>query len=186
MDDTCKSYCTIQEHLSSLRSDKVLFNPFDILRKFQSRIGKPIRPIIELQKEGMVINILTKTIQTENMINDPLKSEAWLLPPETPASAIYIDGIFKGMGFFAGEEGVILKIQKDVSLQEEVVIEDASGKHVKVIRNSILASYKGLFGKLLDASLIERGSALKPSMMQTLIYCGLVGLTAFMMGMSWQ
>ncbi|MBE3136063.1 MAG: hypothetical protein IMZ43_01500 [Thermoplasmata archaeon] len=164
-----------------------MFNPFNILRKFQSRIGKPIRPIIELQKEGMIINILTKTIQTENMISDNLKSEAWLLPPETPASAIYIDGIFRGMGFFAGEEGIVLKIQKDVSLQEEVDITDATtGITIKRVQNTIRASYKGLFGKLLDASLIERGSALKPSMMQTLIYCVLVGLVAFMMGMMYQ
>lgn len=163
-----------------------MFNPLNTLRKFQSRIGKPIRPIIELQKEGMIVNILTKTIQTENMISDALKSEAWLLPPETPASAIYVDGIFKGMGFFAGEEGVVLKIQKDVLLQEEVDTQDASGNTVKKIQDTIRASYKGLFGKLLDASLIERGSALKPSMMQTLIYCLLVGLVAFMMGMSWR
>lgn len=163
-----------------------IYNPLNTLRKLQSRIGKPIRPIIELQKEGMIINILTKTVQTENMISDPLKSEAWLLPPETPASAIYVDGIFKGMGFFAGEEGVVLKIKKDISLQEEVDSKDAFGNPIKLVQDTIRASYKGLFGKLLDASLIERGSALKPSMMQTLIYCLLVGLVAFMMGMSYQ
>lgn len=163
-----------------------MWNPFNTIRKFQSRIGKPIRPIIELQKEGAIVNILTKTIQTENMISDTLKSEAWLLPPETPASAIYVDGIFKGMGFFAGEEGVVLKIQKDVTLQIESEREDEHGNVTKIIQDTIRASYKGLFGKLLDASLIERGSALKPSMMQTLIYCLLVGLVAFLMGMSWK
>lgn len=163
-----------------------MWNPFNTIRKFQSRIGKPIRPIIELQKEGAIVNILTKTIQTENMISDTLKSEAWLLPPETPASAIYVDGIFKGMGFFAGEEGVVLKIQKDVTLQIESETKDEHGNVTKIIQDTIRASYKGLFGKLLDASLIERGSALKPSMMQTLIYCLLVGLVAFLMGMSWQ
>lgn len=163
-----------------------MWNPFNTIRKFQSQIGKPIRPIIELQKEGAIVNILTKTIQTENMISDTLKSEAWLLPPETPASAIYVDGIFKGMGFFAGEEGVVLKIQKDVTLQIESETKDEHGNVTKIIQDTIRASYKGLFGKLLDASLIERGSALKPSMMQTLIYCLLVGLVAFLMGMSWQ
>lgn len=186
MDNPCEYHCNVPGDIQILRRGWLIYNPLNTLRKLQSRIGKPIRPIIELQKEGMVVNILTKTIQTENMISDALKSEAWLLPPETPASAIYIDGIFKGMGFFAGEEGIVLKIQKDVSLEEEVDVQSDSGTTIKVIRNSIRASYKGLFGKLLDASLIERGSALKPSMMQTLIYCLLVGLVAFMMGMSWR
>jgi hypothetical protein len=196
-----------------------LYNPLDTLRKFQARIGKPIRPIIELQKNGSVVNILTKTIQCENMINDPMRTEAWELHPDTKASAIYVDGVFKGMGFFAGEEGHILnysldeiredqreeiltedllgieigttvQVKKEVELYTEVLdkngvpVLDAAGNRSMV--RVLNAAYKGLNGKLLDASIIERGSALKPSMTQTLVYCGLVGFTMFMMGMSWQ
>ena len=56
-------------------------------------------------------------------------------------------------------------------------------KDGKLILIEITAAYKGIIGKLLDAALIERGSALKPSMMQTLIYCALVGLMMFLAGM---
>lgn len=149
-----------------------MFNPFETIRKFQSRIGKPIRPIIELQKNGSIVNIVTTAVQTENLISDTYHAEGWEIDSDTAASAIYVDGIFKGMGFFAGEEGKVLKIVKDVNLI------DSEGK-------VITASYKGIIGKLLDASLYERGSALKPSMMQTLIYCALVGIMCFMAGMSY-
>ena len=149
-----------------------MYNPLDTVRRFLLRIGKPIRPIIELQKGGSIVNIITTTVQTENLISDTYHAEGWEVQPDSKASAIYVDGLFKGMGFFAGEEGVILSIRKDVELL------DKDG-------NVITASYKGIIGKLLDASLYERGSALKPSMMQTLIYCALVGLVAFMAGMSY-
>ena len=134
-----------------------------------SRVGKPIRPLIELQKNGSIVNVITTAVQDGNLITDKYKSEAWELHPESTASAIYIDGLFRGMGFFAGEEGQILNIKKDV-----VLLDDKG--------NNVTASYKGIFGKLLDAALYERGSALKPSMMQTLVYCGLVGLMGFMAG----
>lgn len=137
-----------------------------------SRIGKPIRPLIELQKNGSIVNVITTAVQDGNLISDAYKAEAWEVHPESIASAIYIDGIFKGMGFFAGEEGQILTIKKDV-----VLLDDKG--------HNITASYKGIFGKLLDAALYERGSALKPSMMQTIIYCILTGLMMFMAGMSY-
>ena len=149
-----------------------MYNPLDTIRRFASRIGKPIRPIIELQKDASIVNIITSSVQTENMINDVYHTEAWEVTPDSRASAIYIDGVFKGMGFFVGEEGVVLSIKKDVVIEDE-------DKH------NITAAYKGLLGRLLDASLLERGSALKPSMMQTLIYCALVGLFMFMAGMSY-
>jgi hypothetical protein len=149
-----------------------MYNPLDTFRRFQSRIGKPIRPIIELQKDASIVNILTTPVQTENLINDTYRAEGWEIPAGSRARAIYIDGLFKGMGFFAGEEGIILDMGKVVELQ------DKEG-------HTITASYKGIIGKLLDASLYERGSALKPSMMQTLIYCALFGLVAFMLGMSY-
>ena len=59
------------------------------------------------------------------------------------------------------------------------------GSDGKPLLQKITFAAKGILGKLLDASLYERGSALKPSMMQTLIYCLLVGLVAFMLGMSY-
>jgi len=194
-----------------------MYNPLETIRKFQSRLGKPIRPIIELQKNGSVVNIVTNTIQCENMISDTYRVEAWELHPETKASAIYIDGVFKGMGFFAGEEGHILstkiediredeqegidqedllgmevgttmKVQKDVELYN--IVKDKEGNPVLNDKGEwtavriLTAAYKGINGKLLDASILERGSALKPSFMQTAIYCVLVGLTCFMMGMT--
>ena len=149
-----------------------MFNPLEKIRKFQSQIGKPIRPLIELQKGTSIVNILTKTVQTENMINDSIRSDAWEIPKDAIASAIYIDGIFKGMGFFASEEGIILQATKTIDLK------DTDG-------NTISFNAKGIWGKLLDASLIERGSALKPSMAQVIVYCILVGGMAFMAGMSY-
>jgi hypothetical protein len=181
-----------------------MYNPLDTIRCFQSKLGKPIRPIIELQKGVSIVNINTRTVQDGNLISDPLRAEAWEVPPEAKASAIYIDGLFKGMGFFTGEEGCILQVNKDVKLYGPVM--DEKGKPIqKEVRRKvtdpdgtereeithepllqqITFAAKGILGKLLDAGLYERGSALKPSMMQTLIYCALVGLTFFMMGMSY-
>ena len=150
-----------------------------------SRVGKPIRPLIELQKNGSIVNILTTTVQDGNVITDKYKSEAWEVQPKSIASAIYIDGIFQGMGFFAGEEGVIIPIKKEVELytyKSDINKEPMVDKDGNLILIEITAAYKGIIGKLLDAALIERGSALKPSMMQTLVYCGLVGLMGFMAG----
>lgn len=149
-----------------------MYNPLDTIRRFKSRIGKPIRPIIELQKDGSIVNVITTAIQEGNIINDTYKAEAWEIPVDSRSVAVYIDGVFKGMGFFAGEEGVVLKLSKDVN------IVDKDGK-------SITAAYKGILGKLLDAGLYERGSALKPSMMQTLIYCAMTAALCFMAGMSY-
>ena len=151
-----------------------------------SRVGKPIRPLIELQKNGSIVNILTTAVQDGNLITDKYKSEAWEVYPGSTASAIYIDGIFKGMGFFAGEEGVIIPVKKEVELytyKTDSNKEPMIDKDGKLILIEITAAYKGIIGKLLDAALIERGSALKPSMMQTIIYCLLTGIAMFMAGM---
>ena len=151
-----------------------------------SRVGKPIRPLIELQKNGSIINILTTTVQDGNVITDKYKSEAWEVQPKSVASAIYIDGIFKGMGFFAGEEGAILNVEKDINLKGIVIGDDGKQKfdvNGDPVLQPITFAAKGILGKLLDAALIERGSALKPSMMQTLIYCLLTGIAMFMAGM---
>ena len=151
-----------------------------------SRVGKPIRPLIELQKNGSIVNILTTTVQDGNVITDKYKSEAWEVQPKSIASAIYIDGIFKGMGFFAGEEGVIIPVKKEVELytyKSDINKEPIVDKDGNLILIEITAAYKGIIGKLLDAALIERGSALKPSMMQTIIYCFLTGIAMFMAGM---
>lgn len=160
-----------------------MFNPIDTLRRFRSRIGKPIRPIIEIQKDGSIVNVITTTVQTQNLINDTHRVEAWEVRPKDKASAIYIDGVFKGMGFFVGEEGVILQVKKDVDIRSPVL--DKDGKPVPGEFKQITFAAKGILGQLLDASLYERGSALKPSMMTTLIYCFLVGGFCFMAGMSY-
>lgn len=165
-----------------------MYNPLDTIRRFQSRIGKPIRPIIELQKGGSIVNVITTTVQTENLISDTYHVEGWEVQPNSIASAIYVDGLFKGMGFFAGEEGVVLPIKKDVELYAHSTdankqpLFDKEGKPVYV---SITASYKGIIGKLLDSSLYERGSALKPSMMQVFIYAIIALIMGFMLGMSY-
>ena len=165
-----------------------MFNPIDTIKKYRSRLGKPIRPIVEVQKSGSIINIVTTTVETENMVQDTYQNAAWEVHPSATTSAIYVDGVYKGNGYFAGEEGHILDIRKDVELFNEVfddkgnvVIENGKPKVVQVLS----LAYKGLNSKLLDASLIERGSALKMSWTQTLIYCLLVGLMAFMAGMSY-
>jgi len=149
-----------------------MFNLIDLYRKFKSRLGKPIRPIIELQKGCAVVNILTTPVQDGNIITDTYHSEGWEVQPTQLAHAIYIDGVFKGMGFFADEVGAILNVSKEVEAT------DPLGK-------KLTAAFKGIIGQLLDAQLIERGSALKPSLTQTLIYCILVGGFCFMAGMSY-
>jgi hypothetical protein len=165
-----------------------MYNPLDTVRRFLTRIGKPIRPIIELQKGGSIVNVITTTVQTENLISDTFHAEGWEIQPDSKASAIYIDGLFKGMGFFAGEEGVVIPVKKEVELYTYATdankqpLYKSDGTPILV---SITASYKGIIGKLLDASLYERGSALKPSMMQTLIYAGMALLLGFMAGMSY-
>lgn len=147
-----------------------MYNPFDTIRRWQSRIGKPIRPIIELQKNGSIVNILTTTVQTEQMISDTYHTTAWEVMPSHRSHAVYVDGVYKGQGFFAGEEGCILTVEKEV-------IDDKGYR--------ILFSYSGIFGKLLDASLIERGSALKASTMQILIWSFVALAFGFMAGMSY-
>jgi hypothetical protein len=149
-----------------------MFNPLDTIRRFQSRMGKPIRPIIELQKGTTIVNILTTPVQDGNIISDTYRAEGWEVLPTQRGHAIYIDGIFKGIGFFVDEVGVVLNVSKEIDAT------DAKG-------NRLIASFKGIIGKLLDAELLARGSALKPSLMQTLIYCALVGGFAFMAGMSY-
>jgi hypothetical protein len=165
-----------------------MYNPLDTVRRFLTRIGKPIRPIIELQKGGSIVNIITTTVQTENLISDTYHAEGWEVQPDSKSSAIYVDGIFKGMGFFAGEEGVVIPVTKEVELytylsdKDRVPVLDKNGAMILI---RMYGSYKGIIGKLLDASLYERGSALKPSMMQTLIYAGMALALGFMAGMSY-
>ena len=153
-----------------------------------SRVGKPIRPLIELQKNGSIVNILTTTVQDGNLISDTYKTEGWEVHPSSTASAIYIDGIFKGMGFFAGEEGVTIPIKKEVELYTYKTDENKQpvmDKDGNLIAIQITAAYKGIIGRLLDAALIERGSALKPSMMQMIVYILLAGIACFFAGMTY-
>jgi hypothetical protein len=120
------------------------------------------------------------------------------------------------MGFFAGEEGVVLdpvyddlredmkkeiesddllgqeigqtiEVEKDVQVYGPVMVDGKPKVNEKgeMVLKKITFAAKGILGRLLDASLYERGSALKPSMMQTLIYVLLASLVAFMMGMSY-
>ena len=160
-----------------------MFNPIDLYRKFKSRLGKPIRPIIELQKGCAVVNILTTPVQDGNIITDTYHSEGWEVQPTQLAHAIYIDGVFKGMGFFADEVGAILNVSKNVEAYQEVDVFTGGVKTKELKR--LYCAFKGIIGQLLDAQLIERGSALKPSLTQTLIYCILVAGFFFMAGMSY-
>lgn len=163
-----------------------MYNPLDTIRKFQSRLGKPIRPVIEFQK-GKIISITTNTTQDGNMISDTFRADAWELHPGDEAHAIYIDGLFKGMGYVAGEEGAILQVRKVVDSEEVVrnadgtIVHNEDGTEKK--KKVLTISYKGIFGRWLDAALIERGSALKPNMTQTLVYCGFTAISFFLMGM---
>lgn len=167
-----------------------MFNPIEEYQKFRNRIGKPIRPIVELQKNGSIVNIVTNTIQDGNIIQNTYQSEVYELHPDDKASAIYIDGIFKGMGFFAGDEGQILRIQKDVDLFEEVHDKDGNIEYddegKPKLRQVVIASYKGIFGKLVDANLIERGSALKMSLGGVIVYCLLVFVIGWFLGSTWR
>jgi hypothetical protein len=159
-------------------------NPLDTIRKWQAKLGKPIRPIIEFQKNASICSIITTTIQTENMIQDQYRNVAWELHPGDPSVAVYIDGVFKGIGHYAGEEGQILEVKKDVSLFREDLDEDGNRLSQKWIP-VLIASYSGLHSKLLDASLLERASALKPSLTEKLIFCGVGILIGILAGMSY-
>ena len=159
-------------------------NPLDTIRKWQSKLGKPIRPIIEFQKNASVCSIITTTIQTENMIQDQYRNVAWELHPSDQSVAVYIDGVFRGIGHYAGEEGQILSMKKEVSLFREDLDEEGNRLSQKWIP-VLCANYSGLHSKLLDASLLERASALKPSLMEKLIFCGIGVLIGIMLGMSY-
>jgi hypothetical protein len=159
-------------------------NPLDTIRKWQAKLGKPIRPIVEFQKGTSVCSIVTNSIQTENMIQDQYQNKAWEVHPNDQSVALYIDGVFRGIGHYAGEEGQILNLKKEVSLFREDLDEDGtrlSSNWIPVL----CASYSGLHSKLLDASLLERASALKPSLMEKLIFCGVGVLIGIMVGMSY-
>ena len=109
-------------------------------------------------------------MQDGNIISDTYRAEGWEVLPTQKAHAIYIDGIFKGMGFFADEVGCILNVSKEVDVQ------DMKG-------NKLTAAFKGIIGKLLDAQLIERGSALKASFSDKIIWfvIGCLVTAVFMM-----
>jgi len=162
-----------------------LNNPLDTIRKFQSRLGKPIRPIIEIQKEGSITSILTNTIQTENMIQDQYRNEAWQLDSNCKCTALYIDGVFKGIGYYAHEKGTTIDIKVNVEAYSEEIEELLEGEKRIIYKGTLHANYKGLLSKLLDASLLERASALKPSLMEKLIFCGIGILIGVLMGMSY-
>lgn len=161
-----------------------MINPLDTLRKFQSRLGKPIRPIVEFQKQGSILHVITTSIETENMIQDQYRNEAWQLHPESKSTAVYVDGVFKGIGFYACEEGHTVNIDMNIEIFRED--RDTNGKlNSDRLIPVIKAAYKGLNSKLLDASLLERASALKASLMEKLIFCGIGVLIGILMGMSY-
>ena len=146
-----------------------MINPFESIQKFRSRLGKPIRPIVEIQSDASVVNIVTNSIQDGNVIRDFAHDETWVKPTDAKTTAIYIDGVFKGMGYYASEEGVICNVKKEVTLQRE----DSEGNISSVFN----FTYKGIFSKMIDAKLLEMGSALKSTMTDKLIF-GIIGLLA--------
>lgn len=144
-----------------------MINPFESIQKFRSRLGKPIRPVVEIQSDASVVNIITNSIQDGNVIRDFAHDETWVKPTDAKTTAVYIDGVFKGMGYYASEEGVICNVNKEITLQRE----DTEGN----ISNVFNFSYKGIFSKMIDAKLLEMGSALKSTMTDKLIF-GFIGL----------
>ena len=162
-----------------------MFNPFEYMQKMRSRLTKPIRPVIELQKDCSLVNIVTNSIQDGCVVRDLTHDETWLLDPQAHVVAIYLDGVFKGMGHFASEEGVIVDLKKEIELQREITVTSQDGTTETRTVPGYRLIYKGLFSKLLDAKIIEIGSALKLSWGQTMIYLVLIGALAFMMGMSY-
>ena len=164
-----------------------MINPLNTIRKIRSRIGKPIRTIIEVQNDCSVVEITTDSIRDGNLIRDISHDKTWALPVGSKTVAIYIDGIFKGMGHFATEEGVVVNVENEVKLQKEVKTTDNAGK--PIIENKPLGfrlTFTGIFSKLIDAAIIEKGSALKQTWTTSMILIFLFGcMTAFMMGMSY-
>ena len=87
-------------------------NPIESIQKFRSRMGKPIRPVIELQKDCSLVNIITTSVQDGNVVRDFAHDETWTVDPSQKSIAVYIEGVFKGLGHFASEEGVVVDIEK--------------------------------------------------------------------------
>lgn len=162
-----------------------MINPLDTIQKFRSRLGKPIRPVVEIQSDASVVNIVTNSIQDGNVIRDFAHDETWLKPTEAKTTAIYIDGVFKGMGYYASEEGIICNLQKDVTLEREVDVVEENGEIKKEIISTYNLVYKGVFSKLIDAKLLEMGSALKSSMTDKLIFAAIGLLFGFILGGAW-
>jgi hypothetical protein len=161
-----------------------MFNPLNILRKFQSRIGKPIRPIIEFRDGGAVINIVTNTIEDGNVIKNSYQEQVWGKNPSIQASAVYVDGLYKGMGYCAGEEGVLLKIEKLVKLFKQDI--DETGKKISDNLVPVLPiTYTGLFSKAIDGAIIEKGSALKSSIGDKILWFIIGCLVSAVVVMSW-
>lgn len=161
-----------------------MFNPLNTIRKFQSRIGKPIRPIVEVRNGGAVISIVTNSIEDGNVIRNTYQDQTWGKNPDITASAIYIDGLFKGMGYCSGEEGVLLKIEKHVELFKQDI--DASGKLLSDKLIPVLPiTYTGLFSKAIDGALIEKGSALKSSIGDKILWFIIGCLITAVVMMSW-
>ena len=147
-------------------------NPLDRVKRFTAKLGKPIRPIAEIQKRGTILNVITTTIENGNVIQDTAGMQIWEKPADARSIAIYVDGVFKGIGFFAEETGILPNV--------EVIIDAEDPK-----KNKILASYKGIGGQLLDAAIIERGSALKASFADKLVFAGIGLLLGILAGMSY-
>lgn len=161
-----------------------MFNPIETVQKIKSRLGKPVRPVIELQKNASILNIITNSIQDGNVLRDTYHDETWAIDPESRSVAVYIDGVFKGIGHWACELGVTTNLTMDIKPQKEIEItKDGETTTTKV--PAFVMVFKGIFSKLIDGAIIEKGSALKPSMMQTIIYCIVALAFGFMAGMSY-
>lgn len=142
-------------------------NPMVMYRTWMARLGKPIRPIVELQKGGTLINIVTTSKETiGGIIQDEYSGSAWEFYPSDETKAIYVDGVYKGQGYFVGEEGHVLSIKKDVELFKE-----GKDKQGSLIRIPILSLvFKGINSKVLDAAILEMGSSLKSSFTDKLVW----------------
>lgn len=163
-----------------------MYNPIAHLKQIRARFGMPLRPIVEFEKDGTIVNVITTSVQDNDFVNDAYHEQRWALTSESKPIALYLNGVYTGMGYVASDEGVVCSITKDIQIDAEKEITKPDGTTERITVPAYRLTFKGIISKLIDGEIIRRGSSLSVSMTQTLVYCALALMIGLMAGMSWK